>query len=311
MRKGKRFIENENLIIYVGTAIFIILAIAVGIVMYMTTKTNNEDSAEKIANENQNEVIEDVNSSIGKTVEEQEEIVAKRENTVKTTESITSKENTIKTDNTNSKTEATSKNETNNTVKTNESELSQTNSSKNTESTTSKTTDENIDKKESETKKENSEAQNKEDTSKKDENITEEKKEITFVKPTDGEIISEFAQDNLIYSETLKEWITHPGIDIKADKTSIIKASADGVISSILNDPRYGLTVVISHDDGYETVYSNLLTAEFVVEGEEVKQGQTIGTAGNTASFESSMESHLHFEILQDGKYLDPTIYLK
>ena len=43
----------------------------------------------------------------------------------------------------------------------------------------------------------------------------------------------------------------------------------------------------------------------------EVKQGQTIGTAGNTASFESGMESHLHFEIMQDGKYLNPSIYLK
>ena len=69
--------------------------------------------------------------------------------------------------------------------------------------------------------------------------------------------------------------------------------------------------MVIEHDDGYETVYSNLLTAEFVVEGEEIEQGQTIGTAGNTAAFESSMESHLHFELLKDGEYLDPTIYLK
>ena len=115
----------------------------------------------------------------------------------------------------------------------------------------------------------------------------------------------------MIYSDTLKEWITHTAIDIKADKTSIIKASADGIVKSIVNDPRYGLTVVMQHDDGYETVYSNLLTAEFVVEGEEVKQGQTIGTAGNTASFESEMESHLHFELLKDGQYLDPNIYLK
>lgn len=141
--------------------------------------------------------------------------------------------------------------------------------------------------------------------------VTEIKKEITFVKPTDGEIICEFAKDNLIYSETLKEWITHTAIDIKADKTSVIKASADGIIKSIVNDPRYGLTVVMQHDDGYETVYSNLLTAEFVVEGEEVKQGQTIGTAGNTSSFESEMDSHLHFELLKDGQYLDPNIYLK
>ena len=137
------------------------------------------------------------------------------------------------------------------------------------------------------------------------------KKDITFIKPVEGDIICEYAKDNLIYSETLKEWITHTAVDIKADKTSVIKAAADGVVKTIVNDPRYGLTIIISHDDGYETIYSNLLTAEFVVEGEEVSQGQTIGTAGNTAAFESSMESHLHFELLKDEEYLDPTIYLK
>ena len=141
--------------------------------------------------------------------------------------------------------------------------------------------------------------------------ITESKKEITFTKPVEGEIICEFAKDNLIYSETLKEWITHTAIDIKTDKTSVIKSAAEGIIKSIVNDPRYGLTIVIEHDEGYETVYSNLLTAEFVVEGEEVTQGQTIGTAGNSASFESAMECHLHFEILKDGEYLNPAIYLK
>ena len=150
--------------------------------------------------------------------------------------------------------------------------------------------------------------QNKKSTDK-----TEDKKSVdpTFKYPVIGEVLTEYAKDKLVYSNTLDEWITHTGIDIKADKTSVIKASADGVVTSILNDPRYGLTVVISHDEGYETIYSNLLTAEFVVEGEEVKQGQTIGTAGNTASFESGMESHLHFEIMQDGKYLNPSIYLK
>ena len=68
---------------------------------------------------------------------------------------------------------------------------------------------------------------------------------------------------------------------------------------------------MIQHEDGYETVYSNLLTAEFIVVGEEVTQGQTIGTVGNTAAFESNMDYHLHFELLKDGEYVDPTIYLK
>lgn len=139
----------------------------------------------------------------------------------------------------------------------------------------------------------------------------EEKKEIKFEKPVEGEIIKEFAKDNLVFSNTLNEWTTHVGIDIKAAKTTVVKASYEGTVESIKNDPRYGLTVIIVHDDGYKTVYSNLLTSEFVVEGEKVTTGQTIGTVGNTATFEVADESHLHFEILKDNVQVDPTIYIK
>ena len=132
-----------------------------------------------------------------------------------------------------------------------------------------------------------------------------------FKSPVEGEIIREFAKDKLVYSNTLGEWVTHNGIDIKADKTTVVKASAEGTVKSIKNDPRYGLTVVIEHVNGFTTVYSNLLTAEFVVEGEQIKQGQTIGTVGNTATFEIADEPHLHFEIAKDGEVLDPELYLK
>ena len=107
-----------------------------------------------------------------------------------------------------------------------------------------------------------------------------------FIFPVEGEVIKEFAKDSLIYSETLEEWITHTGIDIKADKASIVKATADGIVKSIKNDPRYGLTITIEHSNGYVSCYSSLLTSEFVKEGENVKQGQTIGTVGNSAVFE-------------------------
>lgn len=139
---------------------------------------------------------------------------------------------------------------------------------------------------------------------------TEKKKEIKFEKPVEGEIIKEYAKDNLVYSNTLNEWTTHLGIDIKAEKTTVVKASCEGTVESIKNDPRYGLTVIINHDDGYQTIYSNLLTAEFVVEGEKVTQGQSIGTVGNSAAFEISDDYHLHFELLKDNEYLDPTIYM-
>ena len=136
-------------------------------------------------------------------------------------------------------------------------------------------------------------------------------KDPEFTKPVEGEIIREYAKDNLVYSATLDEWITHGGIDIAAAKTTVVKASADGTVKSIKNDPRYGLTVVIEHTNGFESVYSSLLTAEFVNVGEEIKQGQTIATVGNTATFEIADETHLHFEIKKDGENVDPNIYIK
>lgn len=132
------------------------------------------------------------------------------------------------------------------------------------------------------------------------------KEEIKFSAPIKGEILREFASDSLVYSNTLDEWITHNGVDIKADKTSVVKASCKGKVVSIKNDPRYGLTVIVSHEGGYQTLYANLLTAEYVVEGEELEDGQTIGTVGNSAAFEIGDEYHLHFEVSKDGEYLNP-----
>lgn len=136
-------------------------------------------------------------------------------------------------------------------------------------------------------------------------------KDPEFKMPVEGEILREYAKDSLVYSPTLDEWITHNGLDITAAKTTVVKASADGTVKSIKNDPRYGLTVVIEHVNGFTSVYSNLLTAEFVEEGEEVKQDQTIATVGNTATFEIADESHLHFEILKDNENVDPELYIK
>ena len=97
---------------------------------------------------------------------------------------------------------------------------------------------------------------------------------------------------------------------LKADKTTVVKSSAAGTVKYIKNDPRYGLTIVIEHKSGYKTVYANLLSTEFVVVGENVEQGQTIGTVGTTSTFEVLDDPHLHFEIIKDDEYLDPQLML-
>ena len=141
---------------------------------------------------------------------------------------------------------------------------------------------------------------------------TETKKvELNFEKPVDGDIIRDFAIDSLVYSDTLQEWTTHTGIDIKADKTTVVKSAEAGIVKTIKNDPRYGLSITVEHENGFQTVYSNLLTSEFVVEGEKVEKGQSLGTVVNTAAFEIADESHLHFEILKDSIQVDPNMYLK
>lgn len=156
-----------------------------------------------------------------------------------------------------------------------------------------------------------------EDNSKKNEDKKEEKKEEpaktvdpVFDKPVEGTLMKEYAKDKLVYSETLKEWVVHTGVDIKADKTTVVKAAENGKVVSIKNDPRYGTTVIIEHTNGYETRYANLLTAEFVNIGDEVIKGQTIGTVGNTATFEIMDDFHLHFEILKEGEYQDPALFI-
>ena len=296
MKRGKRIFEKDNLFIYVGTAIFFVLAIALGIIMFMLSRTTSKlgkESGQVVQESQTGENAESVSTEIGKSVQEQEQ---KEE--IKNEENISNQTASNNTSNTNLTNDANNSEKNKNTT----SSVKTTNAEKPSNSVKNGVNQVDEPDTKSENNNSNANVQN---------NVVETKKEITFAKPTEGDIICEYAKDNLIYSETLKEWITHTAIDIKADKTSVIKASADGIVKSIVNDPRYGLTVIIEHDDGYETVYANLLTAEFVVVGEEVAQGQTIGTAGNTASFESSMECHLHFELIKDGEYLDPAIYLK
>ncbi|MCI8545669.1 MAG: M23 family metallopeptidase [Clostridia bacterium] len=135
------------------------------------------------------------------------------------------------------------------------------------------------------------------------------KKELKFIVPLEGEIYKDYSESTLIYSETLEEWTVHLGVDIKAEKGTPVIAAEDGTVESIKNDPRYGLTIILAHEDGFKTIYSNLQTAEFVQEGQTIEKGKTIASVGENASFEISEGAHLHFEMTKDGEKVNPTIY--
>lgn len=275
--------KNLNQIIYIslGGAIAAIILFIILFNVFTNKKNKNNLQIDQGNNVEQNS-IEQANSSIGKKVDELKDYKEiKEENSVQVkiedeAENTTAKENQS---DANSSTSINTQTDTNTATTSNIESFS----------------DEDINPVNSEAVKEN------EDTP----------KDPTFTMPVEGEVVKHYGKDKLIYSETLKEWTTHLGIDIKADKTTIVKSSSDGVVKSIKNDPRYGLTVVIEHQNGFTSVYSNLLTAEFVVVGENVKAGQTLGTVGNSATFEILDDPHLHFEILKDGVAVDPEMYVK
>lgn len=263
----------RNILIVGATSVVILLIVTSSILFTKNRINNNIKNQPEIAQNFEGEIVnsESASTEIGKTVEE-----AKKQ--IEEISKNNAKEAEEKTENTNSNKSDNNKN-----------------------SDTDKEQNKVANAQKQETKTESK----KEQTQK-----AEEKKQIKFTAPVKGEIIREFAADSLVFSETLQEWITHKGVDIKADKTTVVAAACDGTVQSIKNDPRYGLTVIINHEDGYQTIYSNLLTAEFVVAGEKVEAGQTIGTVGNTASFEINDGYHLHFEVLKDNEYQDPTILI-
>jgi len=127
-----------------------------------------------------------------------------------------------------------------------------------------------------------------------------------YIWPLSGEVITVFTTDNLIYSETLDEWRGHAGIDIEAELGTKVKAVKDGTVKKVEEDDLWGIAITIDHGNDMETKYANLGTKEMVEEGIQVKQGDHIGTVGETASIEMLIDSHLHFEARKDGELVDP-----
>ncbi len=129
--------------------------------------------------------------------------------------------------------------------------------------------------------------------------------------PLDGKTISSYAMDCLAYNETTRDWRVHDGLDIAAEAGATVSAAADGTVYTTYTDDELGVTVVISHEGGYMTVYSSLASDILVEPGDSVKLGQAIGTVGNTALLESAIGDHLHFSVTQDGESIDPADFLK
>ncbi|MEK5040644.1 peptidoglycan DD-metalloendopeptidase family protein [Sporosarcina sp. FSL K6-3457] len=121
----------------------------------------------------------------------------------------------------------------------------------------------------------------------------------TFIWPTVGGYVS---------SQMGTRWgRVHQGIDIARPTARTIKAADNGVVTTVGWHDTYGNRIVITHNNGYETLYAHLSSIDVSV-GQTVPQGTAIGIMGSTGR---STGVHLHFEVIKNGANVDPMSVLR
>jgi murein DD-endopeptidase MepM/ murein hydrolase activator NlpD len=96
----------------------------------------------------------------------------------------------------------------------------------------------------------------------------------------------------------------HTGVDWATAYGTPIFASGNGVVEKVGPEGGYGKYVRLKHNNGYETAYGHMSAfAKGMEVGKRVRQGQVIGFVGSTGQ---STGPHVHYEILVNGRFVDP-----
>lgn len=134
----------------------------------------------------------------------------------------------------------------------------------------------------------------------------EPQQDLLFVLPIAGETINSYSAGELVLDKTMNDWRTHNGVDFSAKAGTPVKAVTDGKVTKVYTDSMWGTVVEITHANGMVSRYCSLTEGVTVAEGDTVEIGEVIGCVGDTALAEVGLPTHLHFEVLVDGKYVDP-----
>ena len=116
------------------------------------------------------------------------------------------------------------------------------------------------------------------------------------------------------HNQTLNRYQLHTGIDFKADAGTQVVAAYAGKVESVTDTLLEGGKVVIDHGNGLKTTYASIGAVSGLKAGDSVSKGQKIGTVSAAADVmgnEFKEGTHLHFEVTENGKSVDPASYLE
>lgn len=114
----------------------------------------------------------------------------------------------------------------------------------------------------------------------------------------------ESQKNSLIYYEGT--YIPNSGVDYKSDEIFDIVSILDGTVSKVTENTLLGKIVEVTHSNNVISVYQSM-SEVIVSEGDTVIQGQVIGKSGE-ANISTDLGNHLHFEIILNGKNINPEI---
>jgi murein DD-endopeptidase MepM/ murein hydrolase activator NlpD len=124
-----------------------------------------------------------------------------------------------------------------------------------------------------------------------------------FILPARGRLTSRFGMRSDPFTGVSR---FHNGLDLAGPIGTPVLAAMSGKVSMVGFNPNYGRYVILSHAEGFQTLYGHLDSFQ-VRRGAHVRQGEPIGTLGNSGY---STGSHLHFSIFLRGEPVDPSRYL-
>ncbi len=127
-----------------------------------------------------------------------------------------------------------------------------------------------------------------------------------WVWPLKGSTLQGYSANELVYNETMGDWRTHNGIDIKADVGTTINAPTNAKVLFAENDALWGGIVELQKDDIIIRICG--IDDIKVKEGDDIKQGAQLGKSGEIP-VEAELDAHVHIEVKQNGEYIDPLAF--
>ena len=108
------------------------------------------------------------------------------------------------------------------------------------------------------------------------------------------------------FGDTISRTASHNGHDWAVNTGTKVRAAAEGVVELAYFSESYGYNILINHNNGFKTRYAHLSEVK-VSKGEKVEQSLVIALSGSTGF---STGPHLHFEVVKDGKRVNPIEYV-